>query len=64
MRIVKTRGRDEIRRLREAAYLELWPPAQQLEALQDAANGQPDKKACMEADFAAIKERLPYPDAQ
>lgn len=61
MKIVKTRTREEIARLRERRYLALWPAAQQLEALHDAQNGRPGKLARMQADFAAIREELPYP---
>ncbi|WP_431854318.1 hypothetical protein [Azospirillum sp.] len=60
MKILKTRTREEIARLRERRYLTLWPAAQQLEALNDARNGQPEKLERMQADFAAIREELPY----
>ena len=61
MKIANIRTREEVAKLREAAYLKAWPAAQQLEAIHDAANGRPEKKARMEADFALIRQRFPFP---
>ena len=41
-------------RLQEA-YLQAWPAAKQLEAMQDKLNGETAKFIKMNADFAAIK---------
>ncbi|MCW2242814.1 hypothetical protein [Azospirillum canadense] len=63
MKIVKTRTRDEIAALREAAYLAAWPAHKQQEAMQDALlRNKPEKLERMTADFAAIRDRLPYPE--
>lgn len=64
MKVVNTRTREEIARLRQKAYLERWPAAQQLEALQDKQNGDATKWERMQADFAAIRALYPYPDTQ
>ena len=61
MKIANARSRAEIVKLRETAYLKAWPAAQQLEALQDAANGRPEKKLRMEEDFARIRLLYPWP---
>lgn len=49
------------RRLRREAILAAWPIHKQLEAQQDAANGDRAKLDQMNSDIAAIKERIPKP---
>lgn len=47
------------KRLRREAILATWPIHKQLEAQQDAANGDRTKLDQMNAAIAAIKERIP-----
>ena len=61
MKVVKARTRNEIARLREAAYLGAWPAHKQFEAMQDRDAGRPAKWNAMQTDFAAIRTALPYP---
>lgn len=50
-----------VKRLRLEAYLAEWPQHAQLEALVDAALGDPTKLDRMAADFAEIKKLYPKP---
>lgn len=61
MKITKLRPRDEVAALRRAAYLQAWPLSRQFEAMQDRDNGRPEKWQAMMADFARIRQDLPYP---
>lgn len=46
-------------RLRREAILKKWPLHKQLEAQQDAANGDNTKLSKMNEDIAVIKEKYP-----
>lgn len=61
MRIEKTRTREEIANFRRQEYLRRWPLSRQFEAMQDRDNGRPEKWQAMMADFARIRQDLPYP---
>lgn len=61
MRIEKTRTREEIANFRRREYLTRWPLSRQFEAMQDRDNGRPEKWQAMMADFARIRQDLPYP---
>jgi hypothetical protein len=50
---------DEVRAERKRRYLETWPVEKQMEALTDAALGQPGKLDEMRRGFAEIREALP-----
>ncbi|MCC8185018.1 hypothetical protein [Cloacibacillus porcorum] len=60
MKIIHRPSDDEIRKYRQAAYLAKWPLEKQLEAHGEAAAGRLEKLAAMTADFASIREALPY----
>ena len=60
MKIQHRPSDDEIRKYRQAAYLAKWPLEKQLEAHGEAAASRPEKLAAMMADFASIREALPY----
>ena len=60
MKIVYKRSREKTRQLRQDAYLRLWPVEKQLEAITEAANGRTEKIDRMAADFAAVRDSLPY----
>ena len=60
MKIAYKRTRERTSRLRQDAYLRLWPVEKQLEAITEAANGRTEKIDRMAADFAAIRDSLPY----
>jgi hypothetical protein len=52
------------KRSRREAYLNEWPMHAQLEALTDAAAGDPTKLDLMRAQFADIKKLYPKPTAE
>ena len=60
MKIAYKRSRERTSQLRKEAYLRLWPVEKQLEAITEAANGRAEKIDRMAADFAAIRDSLPY----
>ena len=60
MKIAYKRTRERTSRLRQEAYLRLWPVEKQLEAITEATNGRTEKMGRMAADFAAIRDSLPY----
>ena len=60
MKIAYKRSREKTQQLRQDAYLRLWPVEKQLEAITEAANGRTEKIDRMAADFAAIRDSLPY----
>lgn len=62
MRIALTLSREQVAALRRQRYLELWPLHAQAEAIQDHANGRPEKLTAMNADFDRIRAELPWPD--
>ncbi len=59
MKVSKLRTLEETLAIRQAAFLEAWPIAQQLEAVQDTVNGKSAKLEQMNADFKSIKARYP-----
>lgn len=61
MKIEPVRSKEEISRFRQAEYLRRWPLFRQFEAMQDRDNGRPEKWQAMMADFARIRQELPYP---
>lgn len=61
MKVEASRDNAEIARFRQAAYLKSWPLSRQFEAMQDRDNGRPEKWQAMMADFARIRQELPYP---
>ena len=52
------------KRSRKESFLAEWPMHAQLEALTDAAAGDPTKFDRMRADFAEIKKLYPKPAAE
>jgi hypothetical protein len=64
MRIDLKKTAEQVRAARRDAYLAAWPLDRQAEALQDAANGRPEKLAMMNADFGLIKAGLPWPEGE
>ena len=60
MKIAYKRSRERVSQLRQDAYLRLWPVEKQLEAITEAANGRTEKIDRMAADFAVIRDSLPY----
>ena len=60
MKIAYKRSRERVSQLRQEAYLRLWPVEKQLEAITEAANGRTEKIDRMAADFAAVRDSLPY----
>ena len=60
MKIAYKRSREITSQLRKDAYLHKWPVEKQLEAITEAANGRTEKIDRMAADFAAIRDSLPY----
>lgn len=61
MRVIVGKTREQIAALREERILAAWPVPKQLEAHQDAANGDTTKRDRMNADIECIKAALPYP---
>lgn len=62
MLIQLTKTREQVDQLRKEAYLKAWPTHKQMEAFQDAANGDTTKLDKMNADFEVIRNDLPWPD--
>lgn len=60
MKIAYKRSRERVSQLRQEAYLRLWPVEKQLEAITEAANGRTEKIDRMAADFAVVRDSLPY----
>lgn len=60
MKIAYKRTREQTSKLRQEKYLQLWPVEKQLEAITESANGRTEKIDRMAADFAAIRDSLPY----
>ncbi|MCG5242348.1 hypothetical protein [Azospirillum doebereinerae] len=61
MHLTVRKTREQIKAMRQAAYLKAWPAAQQLEAQMDRVNGDPTKWTRMQAEFAAIRSVYPWP---
>ena len=60
MKLKIGKSNDEIKKLRQERYLQLWPIHRQMEAHADAASGKPEKLNSMLEDFSRIKQELPY----
>ena len=62
MRFDYRKTSEEVAAERQRQYLELWPLEAQAEAVQDLLAGRPEKFEQLQADFAAIKAHLSYPE--
>lgn len=51
------------KRARRESYLAAWPVHRQLEAMQDAVNGDSSKLQAMNEEFAAIRAANPKPES-
>ena len=60
MKVIHIPTDTEIREERKKQYLAKWPIEAQLEAISEAAMGRTGKREAMLADFAWIRESLPY----